>query len=549
MSAITSGRVLLALSGLLAMSTAGWSQVSFRNPTPLSTPAHDDNRSLTLATNAVGTWIAAWQFRIASTSTDTDIMFSRSSDDGDSWTAPLPLNTTAATDPYLDDTLPDIACDGTGTCVATWTGRSFFGPYFSGVFASRSTDDGVTWSAPAIVEQSSILSGDSHVAVDAAGVWSIVFIRSGPGSQFLSSTLLIIRSTDGGATWSPPATIFGPAITTGIGSLEFAGDRDGVLIATWVEEDFQNQTEFDVFASKSADAGLTWSPPQQLNSSGATVAGTNLTPRLATDNAGNWILLWSYSGDLATFTDYDIAMVRSADNGTSWSAPIALNSNASTDFGLDVSPDVATDTLGTWVATWSSDGDLGGEISGDNDVLYSVSNDEGFTWTRPRPLNRDADNESPGFGIPEDYAPRLGADESGNWVAVWETGDSFGPDHGVQEPDIVAATATSGGGGGGGCFIATAAYGTPLSAELNRLRALRDRHLLDSIAGSAFVDAYYRFSPPVAGWLARQPAARWFVRSALSAFLMSPVPTWTGVLTLVVLLAFPYWRKRQIRTK
>ncbi len=69
--------------------------------------------------------------------------------------------------------------------------------------------------------------------------------------------------------------------------------------------------------------------------------------------------------------------------------------------------------------------------------------------------------------------------------------------------------------GDGLCFIATAAYGTPLAAELGTLRGFRDRWLLTHSAGTAFTDAYYRLSPPVAQWIGPRPAARTLVRAAL----------------------------------
>jgi len=69
-----------------------------------------------------------------------------------------------------------------------------------------------------------------------------------------------------------------------------------------------------------------------------------------------------------------------------------------------------------------------------------------------------------------------------------------------------------GGGGGGSCFIATAAYGTPLAQEIDTLRLFRDESLLQSAAGRAFVDSYYRASPPVARFVAAHPVVADIVR-------------------------------------
>jgi len=71
------------------------------------------------------------------------------------------------------------------------------------------------------------------------------------------------------------------------------------------------------------------------------------------------------------------------------------------------------------------------------------------------------------------------------------------------------------GGGGSPCFIATAAYGTPLAADIDVLRQLRDTVLLESGAGSALVDTYYRISPALADAIARTPWLADIVRTLL----------------------------------
>jgi hypothetical protein len=69
--------------------------------------------------------------------------------------------------------------------------------------------------------------------------------------------------------------------------------------------------------------------------------------------------------------------------------------------------------------------------------------------------------------------------------------------------------------GSSDCFIATAAYGPAGAAEIAILRQFRDRLLLPTPPGRAFVGWYYRTSPPYAAALAQHPRLRQGVRAAL----------------------------------
>jgi hypothetical protein len=65
------------------------------------------------------------------------------------------------------------------------------------------------------------------------------------------------------------------------------------------------------------------------------------------------------------------------------------------------------------------------------------------------------------------------------------------------------------------CFIATAAYGTPMAEEVQILREFRDKYLLTNPLGRAFVDFYYRVSPPIAEFITEHPSLKPIVRAGL----------------------------------
>jgi hypothetical protein len=318
--------------------------------------------------------------------TDRDILVSRSTDAGGTWTAPAPLNTNAALD-FGGDFVPQVTTDGAGNWVAVWYSSENLGAaigFDADILVSRSNDGGETWTVPAVL------------------------------------------NTDAG---SDSGDDYDPQVTT---------DGAGNWVAVWYSNDSLGDTigtDSDILVSRSADAGGTWTAPAPLNSNAGSDLGKDALPQVTTDGAGNWVAVWQSTDSLGGTigTDYDIFVSRSVDAGGTWTVPAPLNTDAGSDSGGDGYAQVTTDGAGNWVAVWWSTDSLGGTIGIDRDNLVARSTDAGVTWTAPAPLNSNAGSDSGG-----DAYPQVTTDGAGNWVAAWQSNDSLGGTIGTDE-DILFA--------------------------------------------------------------------------------------------------------------
>ncbi|HEY8428635.1 MAG TPA: CFI-box-CTERM domain-containing protein [Sandaracinaceae bacterium] len=68
------------------------------------------------------------------------------------------------------------------------------------------------------------------------------------------------------------------------------------------------------------------------------------------------------------------------------------------------------------------------------------------------------------------------------------------------------------------CFVATAAWGTPMAEEIGALRRLRDRHLRTNALGRAFVRAYEAVGPHLADAIRDDEDLRALARALLAPF-------------------------------
>jgi hypothetical protein len=163
--------------------------------------------------------------------------------------------------------------------------------------------------------------------------------------------------------------------------------------------------------ARSTDGGASWSAPASLHTYAAGDNAFDDITGIATDEAGNWIAVWRTDFDLGgTGTDFDILSVRSTDDGASWFAPAALNTDAFTDTDLDVQAQVQSDGAGVWVAIWSS-------FESGTRVIHSArSTNAGQSWSAPILVSQPP----PTFNIDPDLAYA-----GGRWLAIWKRGQAY----------------------------------------------------------------------------------------------------------------------------
>jgi subtilisin-like proprotein convertase family protein len=354
------------------------------------------------------------------------------------WEPPAALNSNAATDLGIDMT-PQLATDSAGTWVAAWYSRDDLGGTIgtdSDVFFSRSTDNGKTWSDPASLNKNAATDTGSDAQIelvtDSQGTWFAAWWSEDSlgGTIGEDKDILIARSVDNGLTWSDPQPLNTTASTDSADDfqIEIATDSGGHWVAVWRSNNSLGGTigdDHDILFSRLVEDGetWTWTNPTPLNNNADSDTASDGFPEITTDLERNWIVVWSSADTLggSVGEDSDILFARSTDFGASWSDPAPLNNNAYADSGSDSLPQIAVDAAGNWIAAWNSYDPLDGTIGEDRDILFARSTDGGSTWTSPAVLNTNAASDEG-----NDSVHGLATDSTGNWVAVWESKDTFG---------------------------------------------------------------------------------------------------------------------------
>ncbi|HHS51225.1 MAG TPA: exo-alpha-sialidase, partial [candidate division Zixibacteria bacterium] len=333
-----------------------------------------------VAMGSDGTIYVAWAHYMDAS--NSWIYFSKSSDDGVTWTSPRAVRTSGI------NNRPRIAAHGTGSTADVYITYTFWrnpSNYVYDIYCAVSNNGGTSFGTYAIRA-----SGDyddmSAVVTDDAGYVYIALVHgwvSGGGcdASTADTRILLYRSTNRGSSW------------TGAYSLaDYGGQRDNILPSlavhgggttatlhfAWTRDVTTTGGNYDVYYKKILNAGGTPVIPSGYitiaNSSGQEYV---IPGGIGVGPDGNPHIAYMYS---TPSTGYgDIYYRRSIDGGNSFLAAVPI-SNRITE---ESDPVIAIDARNNPTIAWRD------SRHGNYDIYMTYSNNKGVSWVEAFRVNQD----------------------------------------------------------------------------------------------------------------------------------------------------------------
>jgi hypothetical protein len=317
--------------------------------------------------------------------------YCRSTDGGQTWTVSLlpgfptddsseglasPLHGYGFTgDPILAfDNLGNVFYAGMAINI---TARKFVGH----IFVAKYTNHGATYDSTTMVFSEGF-NDNPEIAVDTTGGPNngnvyITWATNAPGLAHAAASIVFSRSTDHGVSFSGPVNVMMPPFVPYGGSSRIAVAPDGHVFVSWIGRTvlMEHAPAFIMFA-KSVDAGQTFDAAKKVQRI-SQILGSLLGSRfrvytqdaIAADENGVYII-WD---DVGT-GDADVLLIKSTNDGETWSAPTRVNDVATNN---QFFPSISVSGGNIHVIFYDSRNDPNGKLL---DVYYAQSIDGGETF-------------------------------------------------------------------------------------------------------------------------------------------------------------------------
>jgi hypothetical protein len=316
--------------------------------------------------------------------------FNNSTNAGATWTA-----TTLLPPPNQFDNV--VGGNKRDSCIALVMKAAGGGYNF---YYKRSTNSGVSWSDTFHMPEAASGTFPDHPIMAYRNQNILVGYTDFGGLQYLS----VVRSTNWGNTWNTSPIAVSNA--TGSGSAPaFAPAPSTYAYLAWGQPSGWQPTT--VWFNRSTDLGATWGTPRQIlainmSSHIQSMRPTHTFPSMCVAPNGTLYLTIMH---MMQGNGWDIAFMRSTDQGTTWSTPVRVNDDVATPNADQFDNWMCVDHLNRPHVFWTDNRNYYTTNLYGADIYYSYSTNGGTTWAPSERINDVTPicNTSGDFGRMGDY--------------------------------------------------------------------------------------------------------------------------------------------------
>ena len=318
---------------------------TFSQPLNVSSPQGGQSDATTpeIAVDASGHIHVVW----VNSNINFGVFYSRSTDNGSSFSAPKDLDANTS-----QSFAPQVAVDATnGNVYVVWDDLLTTPKSQIQIFFSASTNNGLAFSASQNISNDSGNASSPQMALDSNGNINVVWTDNSPGNN----QIFFSRSSNQGTTFSAATTVFNQtAMSTN--SL-VAADANGNIFVVW-QNGASKIANHDIWFASLSNGATNFSVAQNLSQSAASGIDS-ANPWLTVDQSGNVNVSW----EEALTSTTQIFFTQSTNSGASFAAA----ANASNDNGYDTQVQIAAEAGGNLDFVWSDDL----PSPGNNQVFFS----------------------------------------------------------------------------------------------------------------------------------------------------------------------------------
>ena len=345
--------------------------------------------------------VGVWQQDRWSNGSSRGVMSATSFDGGQTWTRrPIPFSrcgggTAANGGDFGRVSNPWVAYGANGVVHAVGlasSGAIFQNGSDNAIVASRSLDDGITWSNPiALIRDGKGFFNDKDAIIAdpedpnlVYAVWDRLVAGDNGGPTYFA------RSINSGASWQAARPIYDPGPRSQTISNVTVVTRSGALVVMFVQIDYDLGNRARVAVVRSFDKGSTWTAPVFIAdllsvgtrdpNSNQPVRDQSIIPTVSAAPNGAVYVVWQDSRFDGGARDA-IVISRSLDDGANWTPPARVSAAASV-AAFDPAVHVRADgAVGVSYYDFRSDGAAATLLT---DSWLAISSDGGRSWNETR---------------------------------------------------------------------------------------------------------------------------------------------------------------------